>query len=134
MQQISKRIFYNGSRRDREAKRHKWAEWKRDEFKTAASKAHKFAKLPEEWKPPSAKDLRKQMATEVVEIHKAEKENLAMWWRATDKKPEDRGAVGKLQAPLVDLEARDLKNAGKNLQEKHRDSPRRSRNAGNTAV
>ena len=70
VQQISKRIFYNGSRRDREAKRHKWAEWKRDDFKTAASKAHKFAKLPEEWKPPSAQDLRKQMATEVVEIHK----------------------------------------------------------------
>ena len=66
-----------------------WQAWKEEEIAGAAGKAFSFARLPERWKPPTAKKADGGIADTPVDILEAEDENYAGLWRAEREAPSE---------------------------------------------
>ena len=62
----------------------RWQQWKEVELKGLAFTAFRFARLPEEWRPPSCVDLGGKVRESAGEILEAEHGNYSKFWKAQE--------------------------------------------------
>ena len=78
-------------KREADTCRARWNQWKEAELSSAAGRAFKFAKLPDEWRPPEAARMDGTVVDDSLQILEAEHQKLCGLWEAAHVKPPGAG-------------------------------------------